>query len=465
MGNGSRHKIGVYTLAMINVAAIASLKNLPMMAEYGFSLIFFYVLAAVVFFIPSALVSAELATGWPKTGGVYIWVREALGAKWGFVAIWLQWIENVIWYPTILSFAAATLAYIFDPALASNKFFMLAVILITYWGSTLMNLMGMRAAGLLSSIGVIGGTIIPGILIISLGAYWLISGQESQIAFTAHSLVPDMSNLNNLIFLTGVLLGLMGMEMSAVHAQEVKNPQKDYPKAILLSAVIILVVMILGSFSIAVVLPRTEISLVAGVMEAFDFFFKKYHLDWLTPILAALIVVGAIGTVSTWIIGPSKGLLATAQSGDLPKFFQKTNENGMPLRIMILQAVIVTVLALVFLVMPTVSMAYLILTALTTQLYLIMYGLMFISAIRLRYTKPGVKRAYRVPGGNIGMWVVSSVALVASAFTIVFGFLPPSELTTGRQVALYEMFLFMGVILMFLAPIAIHHFHRSRKEK
>ncbi len=465
MGNGSRHKIGVFTLAMINVAAIASLKNLPMMAEYGLSLIFFYVLAAVVFFIPSALVSAELATGWPKTGGVYIWVREALGAKWGFVAIWLQWIENVIWYPTILSFAAATLAYIFDPALASNKFFMLAVILFTYWGATLMNLLGMRAAGLVSSVGVIGGTIIPGILIISLGAYWLISGQDSQIGFTAHNLVPDMSNINNLVFLTGVLLGLMGMEMSAVHAQEVKNPQRDYPKAILLSAVIILVVMILGSFSIAVVVPKSEISLVAGVMEAFDFFFKKYHLDWLTPILAAMIVIGAFGTVSTWIIGPSKGLLATAQSGDLPKFFRKTNKNGMPLRIMLLQAVIVTLLALVFLVMPTVSMAYLILTALTTQLYLIMYGLMYISAIRLRYTEPGVKRAYRVPGGKAGMWVVSGVALIASIFTIVFGFLPPSELTTDRQVVLYEMFLFMGVILMFLAPIAIHHFHRSQKKK
>src|SRR6185437_14865497 len=106
-------------------------RTLPIGAVYGFSLVFFYLVAALVFFIPTILVTAELATAWPNTGGAYIWVREAFGPHCGFMVIWLQWIYNVVWYPTILAFIGATLAYLFDPALANNKYFLIAVVLIS----------------------------------------------------------------------------------------------------------------------------------------------------------------------------------------------------------------------------------------------------------------------------------------------------------------------------------------------
>lgn len=250
------HKISIFTLAMINVAAIVGLKNLPVLAEYGWGLILYFAIASLVFFIPTSLISAELATGWPKRGGVYIWVKEAFGEKWGFVAIWLQWIENVIWYPTILSFAAGTFAYMIDPALAQNKVYTLFVILISFWGFTLINFMGMKASGLISSVGVISGTIIPGALIIILGIGYLFGGDPLQIPLTTQAFFPDFSDIKTLTFLVGILLSLAGMEMSAVHAQEVKDPQKDFPKAIFLSAGIILLLTVLGSLSIAFVVPQ-----------------------------------------------------------------------------------------------------------------------------------------------------------------------------------------------------------------
>ena len=140
--------LGVFSLVMINVIAVDSLRSLPFSAEYGVSLIFYYILAAAAFFIPTALVSAELATGWPNKGGVYIWVREAFGDRWGFLVIWLQWIYNVVWYPTILSFVAGTLAYLINPHLADSKTYMLSVILITFWGATLLNMFGMKLSRL-----------------------------------------------------------------------------------------------------------------------------------------------------------------------------------------------------------------------------------------------------------------------------------------------------------------------------
>lgn len=453
--------LGVFTLAMINVAAIASLKNFPVMAEVGLALVFFYFIAAIVFFIPTALVSAELATGWPSTGGIYTWVKQGLGRRWGFVAIWLQWIENVIWYPAMLAFVAATISYLFAPQLAGNKYFILMTILVVYWICTVINFLGMQASGFISSVGAIIGTIIPSIIIIMLAIIWIILGRPIQITFNLHALVPEMSHISDFVFLVGVLLALCGMEMSAVHANEVENPRRDYPRAIFLSAVIILTLCILGSLAIAVVIPRAKISLVAGIMQAFSTFFEAGHVTWLTPIVAIMIAIGAVAMVSTWIVGPSKGLLQTARDGDIPPFFQRVNKNNMPITIMMVQGLFVTVLAFAFLLMPTVSSSYWILTVLTAQLYLLMYLLMFITGIRLRYTQKHIKRAYNVPGGKyFGMWIVASCGALAALSGFILGFFPPSQLPTGN-IWFYEGFLGLGTFLMLLLPLLIYSQQRK----
>lgn len=449
-------KLGVFTLTMINVAAIQSLRNLPVMADVGWASVFFYIVAAFGFFIPCALVSAELATGWPSTGGVYTWVKEAFGARWGFVAIWLQWIENVIWYPTVLSFTSATIAYIFYPPLAENKYYILIMVLGIYWFCNIIDSLGMKASGLVSSLGVISGTLAPAALIVILGLFWYASGNHSHIPFSVDAFFPDISSINNIVFLVGVMLGFAGMEMSAVHAREVDNPQKNYPKAILLSTMIILAVSILGSLSIAIVVPPNEISLVSGVMQAFTAFFNAYNIPWMTPILAGLISAGAISMVSTWIIGPSKGLYQTAHEGHLPPFFHKINRNGMPIAIMCFQGVVVSLLCLAFLFMPSISSSYWILNDLTALLYLMMYMLMFIAAIRLRYTKRNVPREYRIPGGKtFGMWIVAGIGFCSSAFGFCIGFFPPSQLDAINAVT-FQIFLAAGVGIMFVVPLIIY---------
>ncbi len=455
----SRRVLSVFTLAMINVALIASLRGLPTMAEYGLTAAFFFVVAALVFLIPTALVSAELATGWPKRGGVYVWVKEAFGPRWGFLAIWLQWLQNVIWYPTVLSFAAATFAFLISPALANNKFYALAVILAVYWGATLVNFRGMKTSGWISTAGVIGGTLVPGALIIGLGIAWLALGNPSQVQLSGAAFVPDLGKMSGIVLAASTLLFFAGMEVSATHAQEVKNPQRDYPKAIFIATLLVLAVFILGTLSVAVVVPREKISLVAGLMQAFTVFLNKFHLAWLIPVIALLIAFGVFGQVSTWIAGPSKGLLAVARRGYLPPFLQRVNRHGVQTHILIIQALIVTALSLVFLLMPTISSSYWILTALTAQLYLVMYVLLFISALRLRYTEPDVARAYKVPGGKLGMWLVTGVAVAAAAFTIAIGYFPPAQLKTGN-VFFYEAFLVLGMVIMCAVPLLVYQFRR-----
>lgn len=453
--------LSVFVLAMINVAVIASLRALPMMAEEGFSLIFFYVAAAVIFLLPSAFVSAELATGWPKTGGVYAWVSEAFGPNAGFIAIWLQWIQNVVWYPTVLSFAGATLAYIINPDLANNTLFLLGVILVVYWGATLASFRGIKTSGLISTVCVIAGTILPGAVVIILGLAWLLSGQAPHISMNLRNLFPDMSSVRNIVFLAGVLLNYAGMEVSAVHAQEVKNPQRDYPRAIFLATVIVLAIFILGSLAIAIVIPQKDLSLVAGIMQTFVAFFDAHHMSWVVPVMALLITAGALGQVTSWIVGPSKGLFATARYGYLPPFFQHENKNGVHTNLLIIQGLIVTALSLVFLFAPNVNESYWILSALTIQLYLIMYILMYSAAIKLRYKRPDVLRAFRVPGGNLGMWFIAGLGILGALFSIFIGFFPPTQLKTG-SIIFYEMFLILGIIVMCAIPLVLC---RIRKRK
>jgi len=457
----SKRVLGVFTLTMINVAAIQSLRNLPVMARVGWASLFFYAVAALGFFIPSALVSAELATGWPSTGGVYTWVKEAFGARWGFVAIWLQWIENVIWYPTILAFTAVTIAYIFDPKLADNSYYVLWTVLGTYWICTFIDSLGMRASGRVSTAGVIFGTLTPAGLIIFLGAIWLFKGNPSRIPFSLGDLFPELGNLPNVVFLVGVMLGLAGMEMSAVHAKEVENPQKDYPRAIFYSAILILAISVLGSLAIAIVVPARDMSIVAGVMQAFTNFFEAYKMPWMTSIVATMISAGAIGSVSTWIVGPSKGLYQTAHEGHLPPFFHKKNRSGMPMRIMAIQGVIVSLLCSLFLLMPNVSSSYWILTDLTALLYLMMYLLLFAAGIKLRYSQPNVKRAYRIPGGERwGMVAVAGLGFAASSIAFFIGFIPPAQLETGEK-GMFQGFLVLGVAIFFFLPLLIYAFQKN----
>ena len=347
-------KLSVFTLAMINVAAVSSVRNWPTIAEYGFASLFFFALAAILFFIPVSMVAAELSTGWPKTGGIFVWVKEAFGHRTGFLAVWLLWAENLVYYPALISFIAGTIAYIINPALSNSTLYILGFVVILFWVTTLANLLGMRASGWISSFGVILGTIIPGSLIIFLGAAWYVMGNPIQINFTLDALIPNMSSPGELALFSGILVSLCGLEMSGVHANVVENPQKNYPNAILLSVILILVLYVLGVLAIGIVIPKQQINLVAGSLQAFSFFVNAYGLNWLTPVIAILLAFGALGTLSTWIAGPSKGLLAAAQSGDLPPLFRKLNRHGMPVALLIAQAIVVTLFSSVFLFMPTV---------------------------------------------------------------------------------------------------------------
>lgn len=358
-------------------------------------------------------------------------------------------------------FVAGTVGYLISPALVNNSHFLIAVILASFWGTTIINLLGMKSSAWFSNLCGVFGLLVPMALVMLLGTIWLMSGHPTQISLAPHNLMPNFKDPTLWVSLTGIMMSFCGMEIATVHARDVKNPQRSFPLALLYSTLIILATLLVGSLAIALVVPNGQINLVAGNMQAFDVFFKAYHMTWVLPIIAVCLVLGGLGSVSNWIIAPTKGLLVAAQDGNLPLSLQKENRFGSPTLILLWQAIIVSIICAVFLLMPTVNSSYWLLTALASQLYMFMYILMFAAGIYLRYKQPHVERAYKIPGGNFGMWAVGGAGIIASVITVVVGFFPPSGVQVG-SIARYETLLTVGLIVMCLPPFIAYRYRRAQ---
>lgn len=454
-------KLGVLTLAIMNVTAVVSLRGLPAEAEYGLSSAFYYLFAAIVFLIPTSFVAAELAAMFSnKEGGVFRWVGEAFGKRWGFLAIWLQWVESTIWYPTVLTFGAVSLAFIGmnddkDMSLASNKIYSLIVVLAIYWLATYISLKGMGWVSKIAKIGGMVGTIIPAFLLMILAIIYLSTGGKSEMNFDGN-FFPDFTNFNNLVLASSIFLFYAGMEMGGIHVKDMVNPTKNYPKAIIIGASITIIIFILGTFALGIIIPQKDINLTQSLLVGFDNYFKYIHASWLGPIIAIALAFGVLAGVLTWVAGPSKGIFVVGKAGYLPPFLQKSNKIGVQVNILLIQAIIVTLLSLLFVVMPSVQSFYQILSQLTVLLYLIMYLLMFAGAIRLRYNMKDAQRPFRIgKKGNGLIWIISGVGFLGSLLAFILSFIPPSQILTGSNVVWYVV-LFGGCLVFVISPLIIY---------
>lgn len=461
------HRLSVFTLAMLITVSIDSVRNLPTMALFGSSLIFFFILSALLFLIPLSLVCAELSSTWSKEGGVYYWVKMAFGEKTGFIAVWLQWINTMIWFPTILSFIAATLAYLIDPSLMNNKLYLVAIILGVFWFQTILNLRGVETSARFATFCAVVGMIIPMIFIIVLAGVWLWMREPLQIPLSPQHWIPPLHHSESWISLTAIMTAYLGIELTSVHVGQVKEPQKNYPRALLISTIIILSTMIFGSLAIAVVLPSAKISLVGGIMQAFESFLRAYHLTAFLPVLTIMILIGSVGLMTNWVISPAKGLMQAAENQYLPAFFRSHNKHGVPQHLLIVQAILVSLTCIAFLLMPSVNGSYWLLTDLSTQLYVAMYVILFAAALVLKYKKHAEKRPFSVPYGKAGMWVACTLGIIASLIALVVGFIPPSDINVGTPLH-YELTFSIGMIVLIIPAmifIAMHELMNSRKPR
>jgi glutamate:GABA antiporter len=443
---GARKLITWVALALITVGSVGNLGSTPPLAVLGLASVSLYVLPAVVFLLPVSLVAAELASGWP--GGIYNWVEQGISAPAGLLAVWCEFAQTIFFYPALLAYIADTLAYVIDPRLAENGVYTAVIIIVLFWAGVLVTSRGSILVAALSSSGTVIGTLIPGAIIVALGVAYLLQGHHSEAPMTAHHLLPAWQGISSVVLVVSSFFTYAGVEVNAVHVDELRNPGRDYPKSIFLALGLCLAVFILPTLAISWVVPSHQISFTAGVMQAFNRLLTHFGLGFGVPVIAIALAAGALAGMMAWLDGPSEGLLRIGRErGFLPPYFQRVNGHGIEVRILTAEGIVITAIALLYAFIPSVSHAYWIFAVMATQVYMIMYVLMFIAAIRLRRSQPDHARGYRAPA----LALLCVIGVMSSAAALLIGFVPPSQLGHSNRLV-YAVVIIAGILTVGILP-------------
>ncbi len=447
----STRQLSAFGLLMIAIITVDSIRNLSINAQFGLPLVTLFIFGGITFFLPVALLTSKLAIRFPHTGGSYLWIQDAFGSRWGFVSIWLQWVYNMLWYPTIFAFIATTLAGVIAPHLETNPTYILLASLLLFWLITGISCLGIQAVSWVGSFCAILGTLVPMMAMIGLAIFWLASGKPSATPLSWSGLIPNQGTLNNMGFFVNVLFSLMGLDVLGIHAGDVKNPQKSYPRILLSSALIILLTMTLSSLALCVLLSPKQLGLVNGLIDAAQIFFNYFHMPWGVPFMGFAIIAGSFGVASSWIIGLARVLQVSAANTTMPQYLQKINRFNMPYMVLLTQAVIVTILFGAYILLPSVNASYWVLSDMSSQLALGYYILLFIAGFKLLK-------------GNATGWMFSLLVLgvITSIIGIAVGFLPPGNVTGFASIFHYEVPILVCLII-FMLPLGL--FLRTKKAK
>ncbi len=463
--SGKSSYLSLTVLVLLSINAVLNIRSLPLFAHIGLQALGFYLLATVIFLIPSSLVCAELAARSGAEGGVYGWVRSAFGEKVGFLAIWLEWINNIIAFPATLSTITATLFYLIFPDMSAHRGLFFSVMLLILWALSILNVRGVRISAWFSGLGAIFGTILPGILVIALGLFWWLTGRP--IGFLQHpvSMVPPIA-FSSLSLWVGVMGALSGMQIAAFHLGDVRDPQKTFPHVMWISVLAIIALSLGAIFAMSAVVPPRELNILAGVIQMYQVFFAEIHLEWVLGIFVLLLSFGMMASMSAWMLGPARGLQVAAKAGHLPLGLAKLNAKGMPKNIIILQSIISSFLATVFIWMPSFKEAFWMLVALTGQFTVLMYVLIFASLIKLRMSTGASRKgaqsnfqtqepmnakvSFQIPFGLPGLFLVAGLGLLSCVAAFVVGIFPPEQLGLLGVSGFIERMLWIdGLILIF----------------
>lgn len=438
----AKPQLSTWVLILFITGAIDSIRNLPAMALFGSKLFFIYGLAVIGFLLPTALVAAELSIRRPAHCGVFGWCFQAMGPRAGLMAIWFQWMNTMIWYPSILAFIASTCAYLINPALSQHHGFMLAVILSVYWLLTGINCLGIQASARFAAWCTALGVLLPMGLLLIAGLLWWQQGLPIAHPMHWQHMLPEHFHWQWLPPLTAAVTTCLGMELIAVYAPKLDNPKKAIPRALLGSCPIIVFTTLMGALAVAIIVPSQQLSLVAGTLQAFYALEQVIRSHGLIQVLIAAILLGTTGSMINWMLSPAEGLRQASVEGLLPAWLQKDNRYHAPQRILLLQALLVSAFSLLYYFIRDFNTVYWYLTDLSTELYLLMYVMLFIVALKSRHLwSTDAMLSNRVLG-----WLCL-VGILTCVLCLVAGFIPPSHFSHLDH-AHYAFYFAGGLMLM-----------------
>lgn len=425
----STKKLGVTGLSFLSINAILGLRNIAFASTIGPSALFYWIVAALIYFIPIGLIVAELSTTYPNQGGMGVWVRKAFGEKASFLCSWFFWIANFTYYPSLLLTTTIAIAYgINQPQMATHPMKTAVISSVIFWIVTLLTLKGTKMSGRLASIGAPLGVLVPAILIFGFGFYSMFSGEPSATHFTQSTIMPNNLSLGTIMFLSTLMFGFSGAEMLGTIAGNVRNPQKTFPRAIFITSIIIALVYILATVAFQFVITISSDQTATALYLFADKITSQFGLNFsLSQILGICFVLAFVGSLSFLILNPSV-MIAESAKEVLPKNLLKENKDGMPSILVLGQAVAVTCILILSAFVPSVSKALNMLILMSTLAFFIPYVFLISAYIKLRMTDKKVNRPFKIKSNSVAIFV-ALIGMISVVGTIGLTLIPAPDTT------------------------------------
>lgn len=459
-------KLSLISFFVITASMVMTVYEYPTFATSKMNLVFYLLVGGGLWFIPVALCSAEMATveGWEK-GGLYTWVSNTLGRKWGFAAIFFQWFQITVGFVTMIYFILGALSYALDwPDLNTNVWLKLIGTLVIFWLITISQFGGTKNTAKIAKVGFFIGILGTGVLLFVLSIIYIAQGNPLKVSFGADAWIPNFTEVNTLVVFVSFILAYAGIESSASHVKDIENPGKNYPKAILMLVILTILLDTLGGVTVAATIPQDHLSLNTGVIQAYSFLIHYFGgREWLVRVIAVIICLGVIAEIATWVVGPSTAMLEAAKNGLLPRKMKKVNKHNVPINIVLIQGVVVSIWATVLtLGGGGANLSFFVAMALTVCIYLVAYVLLFLSYIKLVRKKDNLTRSYQIPGGKRVKICVAITGLLVSVFAFFISFFPPNDVGYGKGGAYLSILVISWLIILFI-PFLIYKIFNKHK--
>lgn len=453
-GSKALSKISLVTFMGLTFSLVAGPYYSTLTAT-GWNMFLYMGIAAIGFALPIALISGEFGTTFPGRGGPELWVKNTLGSKWGFVTSWLIWMAMI---PSMLvvgtGFAPTVALLIGRKELIENQTFTLIVILLLVWTMTLLNLK-FDMAKINGKFGIWLGFYIPVVMLFVLGLYMFIKfgfNSDSILGhFEASKLIPSSLTSGSGMYFSGVIFIFLGIEMSSVFITRLNNPRKQYAKGVIGALIMLAVLSLANSFLIANVIPAGKIQL-NNTAQPLQIFAEQLGLPYfIVQIFCLMLIVSVFTNMSTWFVSASKTMTQSALNGDFPpklKFWKTNKFNACPSLLMV-QAILISLLSVAYVVIPGINKVFIIITNTGTVLYCLAYTLMTIGYLKMRSKNPDQVHPFRVgKKGNGLAYFVSILLLVTIVFALTITFMNNSMLNL--------VFVAVFTIVFFMIPLIIY---------
>ena len=417
--NRPKRVLGFRDLVLFYVVTGISLRWIATAAAAGPSSIVIWIGAWLCFYTPLALSVLELSSRYPSEGGLYVWSKRAFGDFSGFMSAWTYWTSNLPYFPAVLYFAASNILF-----MRQNATFYIVFSLLTLAAATLMNIVGLDVGKWLHNVGALAMWIPVGIVIVMGLIAWHRYG--SATSFTVHSMTPS-THFNDIIFWSVLTFAFGGCETASFMGEEIKNPRRSIPFALLFGGATVAFCYIVGTAAILLALPASEVSNLQGLVQAISKTASRMGFPGVLPVAAFLIALSNIGAAGAYLAAVARLPFVAGLDRFLPPAFGALHPRWKtPWVALLTQFVLGALFIFLGQAGTSVKGAYDVLVSMGVIVYFIPYLYLFAAMIKLQ-RDPAGPEVIRVPGGSAVAKLVATIGFVTTTLTIVLSLIPQPD--------------------------------------